>query len=169
MEDTLLERYLQLKARPDAPRTNVRNVQRWLSNRNGPLHESETRFLQSKDLITASKGEKSPLRRFFEQHILAPSRGLFGIFSTNSSDTSNPESGLKTTVRGDDRQVDMSATISIFMAAAIMLIAPLWTLAALGTISRKLAVITGCVTVFLAVMNWGTLARPFEILAATAG
>jgi hypothetical protein len=165
----LLHRYLQIKARPDAPKTNIRNIKTWLSNRSGAIHENEIRFLQSKDLITASRGEKSPLRRVFEQHILAPTLGLFGLFSTNSYEVDSPESGLKTTVRGDDRQVDMGATISIFATATVMLIAPLWILAALSTIVQKLAVITTFSIVFLAVMNWGSLARPFEILAATAG
>ncbi|KAH8913089.1 hypothetical protein BR93DRAFT_131101 [Coniochaeta sp. PMI_546] len=165
--DLLLHRYLQIKTKPDAPKTNIRNVQRWLSNRHGAIHDNELRFLQSKDLITTSK-EKSPLRRLFEQQILARTSGLFGIFSTGSK-ISSPESGLKTTVRGDDRQVDITARLAIFFAALAMLITPLWVLAPLSMIYVKLGVITAFAVFFLAVMNWGTIARPFEVLASTAG
>jgi hypothetical protein len=35
--------------------------------------------------------------------------------------------------------------------------------------SQKLATITAFLVVFLAILTWGTLAKPFEILAATAG
>ncbi len=164
----LLHRYLQIKARPDAPKTNIRNVKTWLFNRQGAIHENEIRFLQSKDLITTSKCEKSPLRRLFEQQILARTRGLFGLFLTDSKDH-GPESGLKTTICGDDQQVEKSATVFIFVAATVMLIAPLWVLAALSQVFQKLAVITTFSIMFLAVMNWGTITKPFEVLAATAG
>ena len=129
--DRLLHRYLQIKSRPDAPKVNVRNIRTWLSNRRGPIHENEVRFLSEKDLITAARGEKSPLRRLFEQHILAPTLGLFGS-TTSRPDEYPQESGLKTTtISGEDRHVDIGATVSIFVAAVAMLIAPLWILAPL--------------------------------------
>jgi hypothetical protein len=50
-----------------------------------------------------------------------------------------------------------------------MLLIPLWVLSVMESIFHKLAVITIFVVAFLAFMTWATLARPFEILASTAG
>jgi len=167
-QDQLLCRYIALKAREPSPRTNTRNLALWLSNREGAIDQDEARFVQAGDLITVSKSPKSPLRRLFEQHILAPTAGLFGLIPTKLSDEES-SSGLKTSVRGDDAHVDVFAAISVFSAALVMLIVPLWILAIISSTMRKLAVITAFSIAFLALMNWGTLGRPFEILAATAG
>jgi hypothetical protein len=139
----------------------------WLANHRDPIQEKETQFLKSKDLITLSRKEKAPMRRAFEQYVLAPTSGLFGLFSAKRAEATKVD--LRTTTQGDDQHVDVIAAVAIFAVAITMLIAPLWILAVLDTIFRKLAVITAFSVVFLAVLNWGTIARPFEIFAATAG
>lgn len=116
-------------------------------------------------MFTISNSEKSTVRSLFEQHILYR---LFGFFESGS--TSGTASGpFASTVQGDDRHVDRVATVSIFFAAALMLITPLWILAFIQDIIHKLIVITIFSVLFLIVMNWGTVARAFEILASTAG
>ena len=165
--DTMLCHYIQLKARPQPSRNVMQNVRTWLSNRNEPINTQELSFINARDLITAAKFEKSKIRRLFEQFILAPTSGLFGLLlRTPPGDEAYAES---TTVMGEDEHVDAIAAAAIFIVALTMLIAPLWTLAVLEDIFRKLAVITAFTLVLLLVLTWGTLARPLEILAAAAG
>ncbi|KAF5489023.1 hypothetical protein CGCS363_v011708 [Colletotrichum siamense] len=50
-----------------------------------------------------------------------------------------------------------------------MLAAPMWILASVKDSTMKLIAITGFLFVFVTIMNWGIVAKPFEILAAAAG
>lgn len=168
LQDELLNQFLNLKARPLAPGSNRNNIKIWLSNNNGPIHPSEADFINTNDLITALKSPKSRLRCFFEQCILAPTNGLFGLLAEKSDNYAG--SNLKnSTVYGRDEPVDALAAVSLFTIAVIMLIVPLWVLAAVSGTFRRLAVITAFLVAFLGVLTWGTTSRPFEILAATAG
>lgn len=166
--DTLLCHYLQLKSRPSAPKTNVRNIKTWLDNNNGPIQEKEVEFIIKEDLITVAKNRKSPARMFFERRILVPTNGLFGLLTRKGEKEGSP-SDRHTILRGNDEHVDVFGAITIFTAAAVMLIAPLWILAGVDELHQKLAAITIFLAVFLFVLSWGTSARPFEMLAATAG
>jgi len=94
--------------------------------------------------------------------------GLFGVVPTQSLD--HHDAPFRATIHASDEHVDTLASFMIFFAATIMLIAPLWILALVAEESlHRLGTITGFLVLFLAILTWGTLARPFEILAATAG
>lgn len=166
--DSFGQGYVHLKERQSAPQANVRNVKQWLQNNKGAIDPDESSFINWTDVFTVSKPGKSSVRRFFEQQILYRVFNILGL-GPKSGTAPGPFDPGPTTVQGDDSQVDILATISVFSAAAVMLIAPLWILAVLHDMFRKLVVITVFSIFFLVVMNWGTVARPFEILAATAG
>lgn len=166
--DQLVVNYLTLKAREPAPKMNTNNIKQWLENHRQPIHPDEIGFLHADDLITASRISKSALRRSFEQHVLAPTTGLFGLFALKPSPDALPGEA-ETTVLGKDEHVDAVAALAIFFAAAVMLIAPLWTLVVVDGMFKKLGIITVFLFLFLGILTWGTLSRPFEILAATAG
>lgn len=71
---------------------------------------------------------------------------------------------------GVEGAADTLASVLIFLAASAMLVAPLWILAmVVEDPFDRLATVTGFLVLFLAMFTWGTMARPFEILAATAG
>lgn len=100
---------------------------------------------------------------------MVPTRGLFGALLRTPSPGDHSGVALQRTLHGSDKQVDSLASVIIIVSAAVMLIAPLWILAVLESLHQKLAVITTFLVVFLAILTWGTLSKPFEILAATAG
>ena len=166
--DGLLCQYLQLKSRSQAPRLNVRNIKTWLDNFNHPIHANEVEFLEANDLISVARTEKAPLRSLFEQNVLLPTRGLYGIILSKWRDEIILQRDPMTT-QADDEKIDLLVSVLIFLSAAIMLLIPLWVLSVMESIFHKLAVITIFVVAFLAFMTWATLARPFEILASTAG
>ncbi|KAK8044179.1 hypothetical protein PG993_004203 [Apiospora rasikravindrae] len=154
--------YKELKSAPSAPKRNINNINTWLSNNYSPIEDAEVAFLKAKDLITVARPRKSVLRQFFEEHILIPTRGLFGLLGQRDG----PDG---TNVYGSDEPVDAIASVSIFVVGMGMLIAPLWILAVTHDMFRRLGVITAFIAVLLGVLTSATLAKPFEILAATAG
>ncbi|RYO83118.1 hypothetical protein DL762_006286 [Monosporascus cannonballus] len=133
--------------------------------------QSESRRELLKRIVIAlkeyAKSPKSLLRRFFEQCVLVPTMGLFGLFR-DKHEKQNHSLG-PSTVFGKDEPVDLLASIALFVVALVMLIAPLWILAMVEEMVSRLLVITAFVFVLLGVLSWATLARPFEVLAATAG
>ena len=164
----MLCRFIELKASPKASRTTIKNIKIWLSNNNNPIDPRETEFIRAADLISVVQSPKSTFRRLVEQHVLVPTKGLFGLLRQSQSQELGPEN-CRTIVQGSDEHVDILAAVIVFIVAVVMLIVPLWVLAIVQDMFRKLAVITVFLTVFLAVLTWGTFSRPFEILAATAG
>lgn len=65
-------------------------------------------------------------------------------------------------------RMDKFASGVIVGVGAAMLIAPLWILQGLSTMTMKLTVITVFVSVFLIVLSFAMVAKPFEALGATA-
>lgn len=154
--------YRELKSVPSAPKWNINNINTWLDNANGPIEEKEVEFLKAGDLITVAPAQKSFLRQLFEKYVLVPTRGLFGLLGSRDG----PDG---TNVHGSDEPVDAMAAVSIFAVGIVLLIAPLWILANTHDMNKRLGVITTFIAVLLAVLTSATLAKPFEILAATAG
>lgn len=165
--DDMLCRYLTLKSKPRAPKAFVKNMMTWLDNNNGPIHPKEVEFLKSNDLITVSKTQKSALRYLFEQWVLCPTMGIFGWLADKPH--ANEPQHDPSTVYGSDEPVDAIASGGVFIVGAIMLIIPLWILAIVEDMFRRLAIITAFIALLLMVLTSATLAKPFEILATTAG
>jgi ABC-type uncharacterized transport system fused permease/ATPase subunit len=67
-----------------------------------------------------------------------------------------------------DKRIDIFIGITITLLGMMMLIVPLWVLAVTHSTMARLAVITGFITAFLALVAITTVARPFESLAVTA-
>ncbi|KLU85647.1 hypothetical protein MAPG_04669 [Magnaporthiopsis poae ATCC 64411] len=73
-------------------------------------------------------------------------------------------------ISGPDKHIDIAANIFVFFAGVGMLITPLWILPRMGNqLDKKLGTITAFLLLFLIFMKCGTVASPFEVLAATAG
>ncbi|KAK8085703.1 hypothetical protein PG997_006974 [Apiospora hydei] len=142
----MLLSYKELKSAPSAPKGNINNINTWLSNNNYPIEDAEVEFLKAKDLVTVARSQK----------------GLFGLLGERNG----PEG---TNVYGSDEPVDAIASASVFVVGMVMLIAPLWILAVTHGMFERLGVITAFIAVLLGVLTSATLAKPFEILAATAG
>jgi hypothetical protein len=67
-----------------------------------------------------------------------------------------------------DAKIDNSVGVTITMLGMIMLIAPLWILNEISGPRARLSVITGFIIIFLGLVAFTTVARPFESLAAAA-
>lgn len=148
-----------------APTRSVKNIKTWLENNKGAIMEAEIAFIERSEELVSMCPPKSALRRWFEDHVVWK-LGIFNIKAYSRSPLSESES---VTYTFDDRAVDLFGSLSAFVAASAMLIAPLWILESLATLKQKLGVITIFILLFLGFLTLTTLGRPFERLAATAG
>ncbi|KAI1761327.1 hypothetical protein GGR53DRAFT_506153 [Hypoxylon sp. FL1150] len=164
--DELLVQFSQLKARPKPPDLVINNLEAWLQNAYDPICEKESEFLKASDLICFSEVKKSSARLFVEDKLLHPTRALWGLVSHKVQPDSAAD---EHTVEWDDDAVGRLAKMAIFLTALLMLVLPLWILALVSNRLWKLAIITLFLLCFVSVLTWATLARPFDILAATAG
>jgi hypothetical protein len=67
-----------------------------------------------------------------------------------------------------DRKIDRFITVIITALGTVMLIVPLWVLPNLESLKAKLGIITAFVVLFLGLVAYTTVAKPFESLAAAA-
>ena len=129
----------------------------------------ETQFVSHKnDLISVFNREHSMIRKGFEKWLTLDTKFLLPLFRRKP--TKHADSVDSATIHiWSDAAVDRFAAVLIFIAGSAMFIVPLWILQALDAFRSRLLVITIFIFVFLGVLASSTLAKPFEILAATAG
>ncbi|KAF4827495.1 hypothetical protein CGCTS75_v008071 [Colletotrichum tropicale] len=163
--DSLVCQYLQLRAAQDAPPIVVRNMRRWLANMNEPIESEEVKFLEQRDLISMVGHKKSTAQRFLEKNIELPFIGWL----SKQMNPSKKRTAHDLAIHFDAGKLRVLHRVGIYVVALVMLVGPLWLLAALEEEWHKLISISLLLLVFLTVMNWGIVARPFEVLAATAG
>jgi hypothetical protein len=153
---------MDTKRMPPAPPSTVFNIKTWLQNRGQPIDDEEVKFLDEKDLVTIVP-RRPPAQLWFEQNVLIP------IFRWVRVDSGAPASRFDDVTCVDRQYYKLILTALLFGVAGLLLVAPMWILAKLEDMDKKLGVITSFLIAFLSVMSWAILASPFETLAATAG
>ncbi|KAK8014842.1 hypothetical protein PG990_008138 [Apiospora arundinis] len=168
--DRLLLDYSQLCTQKAASSWKVRNVRNWFRNNRGAIMENESTFANHEaELLSVAGGDGSSTvaRRFFQNKVLYPI-GKSTNFFTKQPRFMTPRDAKNVHVFSDEA-VEKVVTASLFFAAVLMLITPLWALQALQSLQLKLGVITVFIVVFLGFLTYCTTGRAFERLAATAG
>ncbi|KAL8820289.1 MAG: hypothetical protein Q9223_001455 [Gallowayella weberi] len=59
--------YSELKARPDASKSQITYVKNWLENNNGPIVPAEAAFIEKEDLMPMVPKVRPPLRRLIDK------------------------------------------------------------------------------------------------------
>ncbi|MCJ1248357.1 hypothetical protein MMC30_005574 [Trapelia coarctata] len=154
----------QVKERPPAHRQEIQNIDNWFYSNPGAICDPETDYINhTDDLITIIPKTKTPLRRGLERF---QSFQLSSLFSTTPTNIGFYDPKL---IRyHSDVRIEKFITAVVTLCGALMLIAPLWILDAVGTKRAQLEVISVFIVVFLVLVSSITVARPFESLAATA-
>ena len=67
-----------------------------------------------------------------------------------------------------EKRLDLFVSLTTTMIGLAMLVAPLWILHSTTNLQSKLIIITVFIIVFLLVLSFGMVAKPFEALGATA-
>ena len=161
--DDLVLQHSQLRARPKVPKKDLISLETWLYNHANPILPAETEYLQRpSDLFTLVPASKSPLRLFLER---SRRFRLLKLWRKEPSDSTVKDENVHYI---SDARIDHFVTIFIMSIGLIMLIAPLWILTYLGGLARRLAVISAFIVLFVVLISWTTIAKPFESLAAAA-
>jgi hypothetical protein len=165
-EDTFILQQAEVKNFPRASAVDVESLMNWHYNHNDcAIAEEEQKYLtQVHDLLSLVPRVKTPLRRLLDR---------WKKFRVHPfwRDEKSPElpvydQGLVTYF--SDKKVDRFITIVIVGIGTVMLIAPMWILQALTALIPKLRTITAFIVLFLGMISYATVAKPFETLAATA-
>ncbi|KAM0798784.1 hypothetical protein BDR22DRAFT_808348 [Usnea florida] len=156
----LVLQHSQLKTRPPVPKKDVSSLETWFNNKGNAILEAETEYIKHpSDLFSVAPKTKSPLRA-----LLGNSSLRFGLFKKDESAAAYSDENVH---YSSDEKIDHFIASFIMILGLIMLIAPLWILAFLGLVQR-LGVISAFIGLFVALMYIATLAKPLEILGATA-
>ena len=157
----------QLRARPLVPLRDQQSVSNWLYNKENTIDESEIAFVdQRSDLFSMVPKSKSSLRRLLERSRHFRLARFWRIAPTRLGDSPGFDHG--DTNYSSDEKIDRFVNIVILLLGAFMLISPLWILQYASRITDRLGVITIFIVLFLGLLSFTTVAKPFESLAAAA-
>ena len=162
--DDLVLQHSQLRARPKVPKKDIISLENWFYNHSNAILPAETEYIKHpSDLFTLVPASKSPLRLFLER---SRHFRLLKLWQKKPSDNTMVKD--KNIHYISDARIDHFVTVFIMSIGLIMLIAPLWILTYLGGLARRLAIISAFIVLFVVLISWTTIAKPFESLAAAA-
>jgi hypothetical protein len=164
--DELLIQHTTLRARPHVPERNISSISNWFYNTQNAIEEQETAYIkQPHDLVQLIPKSTTPLRRLLEKST---------HFRHSKLWKKDPPPLPVHTTHADmlhyscDDRIDACLGVTIVALGMTMLIAPLWALAYTEGMKQRLGLITGFIVLFLGLVSFTTVAKPFESLAAAA-
>lgn len=168
----------ELKKFPQAARPDLKSVRNWHFNHGGKdledgevdltccaISPEEQEYLNHpQDLFSVVPREKAPLRRLLDRS----RKFRIASFWKSKDAPGLPIYDQDVITYTSDKRIDRFVTVLIVGSGTMMLLVPMWILQALDKSNHKLGVITAFVVVFLGLVSYATVAKPFETLAATA-
>lgn len=180
----MIERYhkfllglMDLKSRSKATPFQVGNVRQWLQNANDPILDEEVAYLNEEDdLVPVASTPKAPLRQLIDRFSALNFLRLPPCIRERKRNerlyNADEDFEMQTTVYNKDRLFEKIMTVFTIIVGLAMLIGPLWILQHLSTepsnLQVRLGVITGFIALFTILTSLFTVAKAFEVLAATA-
>ncbi|KAI1267996.1 hypothetical protein F5Y18DRAFT_377102 [Xylariaceae sp. FL1019] len=155
----------QLREFTRAPKRDIQSLKTWHENfDNSAIDQDEQVYLsKTQDLVRLKSQDKTVLREWIDSSLQLRT---LSIWKKKSREV--PKYEANNVSYYSDRAMDSFASSVIVFIGAVILITPLWVLQAMNNLTKKLAVITVFVLVFLLVLSFMLVAKPFEVLAATA-
>lgn len=167
-EDSFILQQTEIKKYPPAFKHDLKSVRNWHYNHgvlNGPILSEEQKYLDyDHDLVCVVPKEKTPLRQLFDR---SKKFRIHPFWKSNKA-PELPVYDQDVIMYTSDKRIDRFITVVIIGIGTVMLLVPMWILNAVNNNNIKLAVITAFVVVFLGLVSYATVAKPFETLAATA-
>ncbi|KAI0450215.1 hypothetical protein F5B21DRAFT_442376 [Xylaria acuta] len=155
----------QLREYIRAPSRDVKNLRTWHTNhQNMAIDEEEHRYLeQDQDLIRLRSNDKTPLRNWIDNSLVLRTLSIW-----KKQSRAVPDYEASNVSYYSNTSMDTFASAMIISIGAFLLVTPIWILQAIENLQTKLAVITTFVLVFLLVLSFAMVSKPFEALGATA-
>lgn len=155
--------FSQVKSWRSAQDYQIKNVENWFYNHQHAIDAKEQEFVRmGGDVIALVRRIKSPLSLILERcHPLVLSR-IFRI-KTRADQVQST-----TTNYYSNTGFDAFVTFIIISIGLLLLFGPMWWLQFVANDVKRLGIITGFVLLFASLLTSSTVAKPFEVLAATA-
>jgi hypothetical protein len=155
--------YSQIRSWRSAQRRQVENVEAWLWNHPTAIVEEEQEFIRKCGDVVALVGRiRSPLRLFLERFQPLLTCRVF------RSKQRKDQIQSATTSYYSNTRFDGFVTTVLIILGIFLLLGPMWILQFMRNNNRRLGVITGFILLFTSLLASATVAKPFEVLAATA-
>ena len=164
--DELLIQHSTLRARPHVPKRNITSIANWFYNTQNAIWEEEAAYIRQRhDLIQLVPKSTTPLRHLLER---STHFRLSKLWKKEPPPLPIHSTHPETLHYSSDTRIDNFLGITITTLGMGMLIAPLWALAYTHDMKHRLCVVTGFIVLFLGLVAFTTVAKPFESLAAAA-
>ncbi|KAM7201292.1 hypothetical protein V8F33_003392 [Rhypophila sp. PSN 637] len=164
-----LLQHVALKKLPSVPKREVKSIKNWHYNLDhAAISPEEQTYLDKPDLVRLVDEEKTPLRKVIDNSLRLRTLPLWKIKKNDMEPPAVPTFCAAQISYYSNQRINKFASSVIVLIGVAMLIAPLWILQALNTLELKLAVITAFISVFLLLVSFAMVAKPFEALGATA-
>jgi hypothetical protein len=161
--DEYLATYSQIKSWHSAQKYQVENVEAWFWNHPRAIIDEEQEFVRKGgDVVALVTRVKSPLRLLLEKCRPLLTCRMFRV----KLRADHVESA--TTTYHSNVGFDAFVTAVLITLGLMLLLGPMWTLQFVTNNIKQLGIITGFILVFTALLSSATVAKPFEVLAATA-
>ncbi|KAF7542033.1 hypothetical protein G7054_g148 [Neopestalotiopsis clavispora] len=156
----------RLREYPKAPERDINNIKNWHYNHGGlAIVSDEQQYLDDQeDLTCLAHKNKTPLRKIIDKSYRIRT---LGVWKRKIQDRIPPYDSQHVSYYSDQR-IDNFASVLIVLIGLTMLVTPIWTLNAVESMQSRLIIITVFVVIFLLVMSFAMVAKPFETLGATA-
>ncbi|KAH7390569.1 hypothetical protein BKA66DRAFT_568509 [Pyrenochaeta sp. MPI-SDFR-AT-0127] len=164
----LLIQHSTLRARPHVPKRKIASIANWFYNTQNAIWDDEAKYIKQRhDLIQLVPKAATPLRKLLER---SKHFRMSKLWKKDPPPLPLPlhSTHPETLHYSSDSRIDNFIGITITALGMGMLIAPLWALAYTKGINKRLGVITGFIVLFLGLVAFTTVAKPFESLAAAA-
>lgn len=160
MLDELVLQHTELRGRPRVASKDMNSVSNWFHNHKNAIHPAETAYInEQRDLFSMVPKNKSPLRRLLETSSHFRLAWLW---------RKAPKIEDENIHYASDQRIEFFVNVVITLMGMVMLILPLWVLAIVERTTYRLAFITTFLALFLCLVSFTTVAKPFESLGATA-
>ena len=154
----------QLKRLPQAPKRDIKSIKNWHFNHDyAAIAREEQTYLDKHDLIRVVQNDRTPLRRVIDSSLRLRTLSIWQYRHEDDSHHGHTHVSYYS-----DRRIDGFVSVMIVMIGMIMLIAPIWILQALESLVMKLVTITIFISVFLLLISFAMVSKPFEALGSTA-
>ncbi|KAF4981416.1 hypothetical protein FZEAL_2764 [Fusarium zealandicum] len=154
-----------LRKLPKAPLRDIKSIRNWHYNHDyAAIARDEQQYLDhDDDLICMVQRDKTPMRRLIDKSRRMRTLSIWEHKNERKSEHDTDEVSFYS-----DKRIDNFASAVIVTIGVTMLITPIWVLQAMDSLQGKLGVITAFILIFLLVLSFAMVAKPFEALGATA-
>ena len=155
--------FSQIRTWRSAQKYQIENIEAWFWNHPTAIAKEEQEFVRKAgDVVALVARVKSPLRLLLEKFRSVLTCSMFRAKQQVDQVQSF------TTSCYSNAKFDAFVTAVLIFSGILLLLGPMWTLQCMTNNTKRLGVITAFILLFTSLLASATVAKPFEVLAATA-